>query len=265
MNCWIEAHNANIGGPHANLSCNWHSVLRTSHVHQPHLGEPAERWITHRQNDAVGKLDAGCLWGQFQSRLSMTILSCCPVLWAADAIQIASELLPDILVMDLNMPGNAFQAITQISSKQGSTKVVAFTASPGIEHAVMALEAGASGYILKGGTIEELVAGLRAVHEGETYLPQGFATKVIVALRNDSIRKIAAQAIRLSVREDQIVRLLLKGHTNKQIAKVLSISDKTVKHYMTILMQKLNARNRLEVVIQAQKMDADGREIPTLQ
>ena len=184
---------------------------------------------------------------------------------AADAIQIASEFLPDILVMDLNMPGNAFQAITQITSKQGSTKVVAFTASPGIEHAVMALEAGASGYILKGGTIEELVAGLRAVHEGETYLPQGFATKVIVALRNNSIRKMAAQAIRLSVREDQIVRLLLKGHTNKQIAKVLSISDKTVKHYMTILMQKLNARNRLEVVIQAQKMHADGREIPTLQ
>ena len=183
---------------------------------------------------------------------------------AADAIQIASEFLPDILVMDLNMPGNAFQAITQITSKQGSTKVVAFTASPGIEHAVMALEAGASGYILKGGTIEELVAGLRAVHEGETYLPQGFATKVIVALRNNSIRKMAAQAIRLSVREDQIIRLLLKGHTNKQIAKVLSISDKTVKHYMTILMQKLNARNRLEVVIQAQKMHA-GREIPTLQ
>ena len=88
---------------------------------------------------------------------------------------------------------------------------------------------------------------------------------MIVALRNASVRKLAAQAIRLSVREDQIVRLLLKGRTNKEIAAVLSISEKTVKHYMTILMQKLHARNRLEVVIQAQKMEADGKAIRNLQ
>ena len=58
------------------------------------------------------------------------------------------------------------------------------------------------------------------------------------------------------MREDQIVKLLLKGRTNKEIAAVLSISEKTVKHYMTILMQKLQARNRLEVVIQAQRLEA---------
>ena len=176
---------------------------------------------------------------------------------AADAIQITSQKSPDILVMDLNMPGNAFDAIAQISSKYGSTKVVAFTASANVEHAVMALDAGASGYILKGSSIEELVQGLTAVHGGETYLTQGFATKVILALRNASVRKMAAQAIRFSVREGQIIRLLLLGRTNKQIAAVLSISEKTVKHYMTILMQKLHARNRLEVVIQAQKMEAE--------
>ena len=176
---------------------------------------------------------------------------------AADAIQITSQKSPDILVMDLNMPGNAFDAIAQISAKYGSTKVVAFTASMNVEHAVMALDAGASGYILKGSSIEELVQGLTAVHGGETYLTQGFATKVILALRNASVRKMATQAIRFSVREGQIIRLLLLGQTNKQIAAVLSISEKTVKHYMTILMQKLHARNRLEVVIQAQKMEAE--------
>ncbi|MET0942666.1 MAG: response regulator transcription factor [Mesorhizobium sp.] len=183
----------------------------------------------------------------------------------ADAIHITMQKSPDILVIDLNMPGNAFDAIAQISANYGNTKVVAFTASSGIEHAVMALDAGASGYILKGSSVDELVQGLRAVHSGETYVTQGFATKVIVALRNASVRKLAAQAIRLSVREDQIVRLLLKGRTNKEIAAVLSISEKTVKHYMTILMQKLHARNRLEVVIQAQKMEADGKAIRNLQ
>ena len=178
---------------------------------------------------------------------------------AADAIQIASQLSPDILVMDLSMPGNAFQAIEHITSKPESPKVVAFTASSGIEHAVMALDAGARGYILKGSAIEELVQGLRAVHGGETYLTPGFATTVIAALRNASVRKMAAQSIRMSVREGQIIRLLLLGRTNKQIATALSLSEKTIKHYMTVLMQKVNARNRLELVIQAQKMEVDAQ------
>ena len=175
---------------------------------------------------------------------------------AADAVEISSRFSPNILIMDLTMPGNAFSAISEINGKQKNTKIVAFTASAGIEHAVMALDAGASGYILKGSTAEELVNGVRTVHMGETYITQGFATKVVLALRNASVRKLAADAIKLSVREEQIVRLLLHGRTNKEIALSLSISEQTVKHYMSILMQKLHARNRLEVVIAAQKMEA---------
>ena len=64
----------------------------------------------------------------------------------------------------------------------------------------------------------------------------------------------AAEAVKFSMREDQIVRLLLRGKTNKEIAIALNISEKTVKNYMTVLMQKLNARNRLEVVIAAQSL-----------
>jgi DNA-binding CsgD family transcriptional regulator len=73
-------------------------------------------------------------------------------------------------------------------------------------------------------------------------------------LRNASLRKLAAEAVRFSIREDQIVRLLLRGKTNREIAVSLKISEKTVKNYMTILMQKLSVRNRLEVVIAAQKL-----------
>ena len=175
---------------------------------------------------------------------------------AADAVEISSRFSPNILLMDLTMPGNAFSAISEINGKHKDTKIVAFTASAGIEHAVMALDAGASGYILKGSTAEELVNGVRTVHMGETYITQGFATKVVLALRNASVRKLAADAIKLSVREEQIVRLLLHGRTNKEIALSLNISEQTVKHYMSILMQKMHARNRLEVVIAAQKMEA---------
>lgn len=178
---------------------------------------------------------------------------------ADEAVEIVAQHVPDILILDLSLPGNAFDAIASIASKTDGTKVVAFTASTGIEYAVRALEAGASGYMLKGSTADEVMRGIRAVWGGEVYITQGFASKVISALRNASLRKIAAQAIKLSIREDQIIRLLLRGRTNKEIAIALGISEKTVKHYMTVLMQKLQARNRLEVVIAAQKLEADAR------
>ena len=95
---------------------------------------------------------------------------------------------------------------------------------------------------------------------GETFITPSFATKVIVALRDASLRKLAARAIKLSIREDQIVKLLLRGRTNKEIANQLNISEKTVKHYMTLLMQKLNVRNRLEVIIAAQKLGEEYRD-----
>ena len=86
---------------------------------------------------------------------------------------------------------------------------------------------------------------------------------MIAALRNASLRRVAAEAVKFSIREDQIVRLLLRGNTNKEIAIALKISEKTVKNYMTILMQKLHARNRLEVVIAAQALterELDGSD-----
>lgn len=174
-----------------------------------------------------------------------------------DALSIAENHRPEILVVDLNMPGDMFKAIATISQCWSETRIVAFTAATAIDHAVRALDAGASGYVLKGSSADELLTAIRSVKGGDTFITQGFAGKVIAALRNASLRKAAAQAIKLSIREEQIVRLLLRGRTNREIADQLRISEKTVKHYMTVLMQKLNVRNRLEVVIAAQKLGAD--------
>lgn len=171
----------------------------------------------------------------------------------SDAI-IVMKSHPDVLLLDLNMPGDAFDAIVTIRRISPETRVVAFTASAAIDHAVKALEAGATGYVLKGATDEELTQAIDAVVAGETFITPSFATKVISALRNVTTHKATDRPVKLTIREDQIVRLLLLGRTNKEIAQRLQISEKTVKHYMTVLMQKLQARNRVEVVLAAQEL-----------
>jgi DNA-binding NarL/FixJ family response regulator len=167
---------------------------------------------------------------------------------ARDIIDISSRFHPDVIIVELSMAGDVYEAIATSIKVSPNTKIVAFTAATGVDSAIRALDAGANGYVLKGSSAQELIQAVEAVRLGETYITQSF----IAALRNASVRRVAAEAVRFSIREDQIVRLLLRGKTNKEIATALMISEKTVKNYMTILMQKLNARNRLEVVIAAQ-------------
>jgi DNA-binding NarL/FixJ family response regulator len=178
-----------------------------------------------------------------------------------DIIDIAARLHPDVIIVDLSLPGDVYAAIAASIKISPNTKIVAFTAATGVDWAIRALDAGASGYVLKASSAHELIQAVESVCHGETYITRSFASQVIAGLRNASLRRVAAEAVRFSIREDQIVRLLLRGLTNKGIAASLKISEKTVKNYMTLLMQKLNARNRLEVVIAAQKMnerDLDG-------
>lgn len=173
---------------------------------------------------------------------------------ARDIIDISSRLHPDVIIVDLSMAGDVFTAIATSIKLSPNTKVVAFTAATGVDSAIRALDAGANGYVLKGSNAQELIQAVESVRQGETYITQNFASQVIAALRNAPLRRVAAEVVQFSIREDQIVRLLLRGRTNKEIAISLKISEKTVRNYMTILMQKLNARNRLEVVIAAQAM-----------
>jgi len=181
-----------------------------------------------------------------------------------DAIRLASEYPSAVMMMDLSVPGDTLGAVREISSKLSGIRVLVFTASGGVEHAVKALEAGARGYISKSSMMDEVAAGAKAVASGETYVSQDFGVGVITALRNASVRKIAAQALKLSAREDQIVALLVQGKTNKEIASHLRIAERTVKGYMTELMHKLKARNRVEAVIAAQNLtwSADTTLLP---
>ncbi len=180
--------------------------------------------------------------------------SCC-----AEALGIALEYKPNVLLIDLNMPGDAFECIAQIRKASPETKVVAFTASSGINHAIDALQAGANGYVLKGSPLGSLMEAIDAVMSGDTYISKGFATKVIAALANPK-----ASGIKLSVREEQIVALLLESRTNREIANQMKLSEKTIKNYMTLLMQKLRVRNRVGLVMAAKSLPiagARGRDV----
>ncbi|UIJ73386.1 response regulator transcription factor [Aurantimonas sp. HBX-1] len=176
---------------------------------------------------------------------------------AADAVSIATQLAPDVLITDLLISGDALDAIARIRRKSQSMIVIAFTASDRVDHAVNALEAGANGYVLKGSTADELKGAIVGAKRGETFVTPTVASKMIGALRKHPTRGIGDP--QLSAREDQIVRLLLKGYSNKAIGAQLAITEKTVKHYMTLLIQKLNAANRLEVVLAVQKFADYGR------
>ena len=155
----------------------------------------------------------------------------------ADAKEILREHKPDILITEITQPGDAFGTLRDMPALSRRTKIVVCTARTDVDGAVRALDAGS---------------------RGETFINQGFAAKIIGSMRESAMLKAAAEKEKLTLREQQIVQHLLQWHTNREIAQNLAISEKTVKHYMTIIMQKLHARNRLEVVIAAQGLPGQG-------
>ena len=171
-----------------------------------------------------------------------------------DARAIAERFRPDLMILGLSPSDDALQTISEIKAEFPSIKILMFTADLGVDHAVSALEAGAQGYVSKSCQMDELVHAAGAAITGETYISRNFASRVLIALRSASARKVTVEALKLSAREDQIVCLLLDGKTNREMSLNLGITERTVKHYMTILMQKLNARNRVEAVIAAQNL-----------
>ena len=185
---------------------------------------------------------------------------------AGDAVDMADRLAPDLIVLDLNMPGKILDAMRTISVRSPRTRMLVFTAVTNVDLAASALEAGAQGYVLKGSGVDELFDAIHAVNAGETFISPGFASKLVAGIRTSNMRRTKTEALRLNSREEQIMRLLLRGATNREIAQALAISDKTVKHYMTTLMQRLNVRNRIEVVLAAQEMGlgTPGQERPLL-
>lgn len=183
---------------------------------------------------------------------------------ADDAIRLAQEFLPDLILVDITMPGGGLHATQVIATTCPATKIVMLTASEDEDDLMAALKAGARAYILKGVPARELIGILRAVAAGDVYVPPTLATSLLMELSTTrhSSQAPANPIDELTEREQQILEGVAAGKSNKEIGQQLYLSEKTVKHYMTNILQKLQVRNRVEAALLAQKSGRRGAKIP---
>ncbi|MBI3979380.1 MAG: response regulator transcription factor [Chloroflexi bacterium] len=175
---------------------------------------------------------------------------------AADAIRLARDLLPDLVLLDITIPGGGLNAAQAIAAACPVTKIVMLTISEEEDDVLAALKAGARAYILKGVSGRELVGILRSVHAGEVYVNPTLAASLLLemtgAMREP--RLSTGPLDELSERERQILELVAAGQSNKEIGHQLHLTEKTVKHYMTNILQKLHVRNRVEAALLARRV-----------
>ena len=168
----------------------------------------------------------------------------------ADAIALAQNQRPDVILLDISMPGGGIEAAAQISKSCPSVRCIMLTVSEQEEDVAAALHAGARGYILKGTSGPELIRIVQSIHQGESYVTPGLAARLLTQPPQLAAPKLEKSGTSdLTSREEQVLDHVSRGLTNKEIASSLSLSEKTVKHYMTNIMQKLNVRNRVEAVL----------------
>jgi len=151
----------------------------------------------------------------------------------------AAKQAADVYILDLRMPdGDGIQTIKALIERDPAAKVMVLTTYDNEEDIFRALEAGARGYLLKDTTREEIIAAVRQIHGGERYLPQAVAARLADRLIRPS----------LTPRELDVLRLVCRGRTNKEMASAMFISEETVKTHMKSLFQKLDVHDRAEAV-----------------
>lgn len=176
---------------------------------------------------------------------------------ATEALAIVRRETPDVLLLDLSMPGGGGLAVlTALQSLPQPPQVAVLTASEEDEDVMAALRLGARGYILKGVGAEDLVELVRDIAAGRSYVSPGLAGRLLVAMR----KPVAAAARTpdgplsdLSKREEDILKLVAQGKSNREVGLALDLQEKTVKHYMTSILQKLQVRNRVEAAMLARE------------
>lgn len=172
-----------------------------------------------------------------------------------DAVRLASDLLPDILLLDIGIPGGGIASAQAVAGLCPATKIVMLTASENEENLMAALRAGARAYILKGVSGRELARIVHEVAAGDVYITPALAHSLLFEM-GGARRGTSPQAdtlVQLTEREHQILELVATGSSNKEIGQALFLSEKTVKHYMTNILQKLQVRNRVEAALLAQR------------
>ncbi|NKM22457.1 response regulator [Rhizobium laguerreae] len=160
---------------------------------------------------------------------------------ADDAATLAASHRPDVLLLDVSMPGGGIEAISEIVVGSPQTKVLMLTASEDVDPLIVSLRRGAAGYVVKGIGSRGLVEAIRTVVGGSRYISPSMRAKLE--------RTLLDRPASLTPRETEVMELVAEGLTNKHIARRLDLQEKTIKHHMTEILLKLGASNRTEAAI----------------
>jgi two-component system, NarL family, nitrate/nitrite response regulator NarL len=173
---------------------------------------------------------------------------------ADDAFRLARDFLPDIIFLDISMPGGGLNAAREIIENYPVVKIIILTGSEGESHVMTALKTGARAYVLKGVAARELVNILHMVQSGEIYVTPTLAANLLTEMTAGSRYESSESNFeKLTEREQEILELIAAGTSNKEIGLKLHLTEKTVKHYVTNIFQKLQVHNRVQAAIMALK------------
>ncbi|MBU1587229.1 MAG: response regulator transcription factor [Actinobacteria bacterium] len=169
-----------------------------------------------------------------------------------EAVRLAAEHAPDVVLMDLRMPGlDGDEATARILAATPNVRVVILTTYESDASILTAIEAGASGYLLKAAPQEEILAGVRSVARGEVALAPSIAAMLV--------QRVARPAVTLSPRETEVLALVAQGSSNPSIAAALFVSEATVKTHLLHVFEKLGVNDRTRAVTRAMELGLLGR------
>lgn len=181
-----------------------------------------------------------------------------------EAIARAVELRPDVVVMDINMPGmSGIEATRELLERSPATAVIMLTVTADDDAVLDAVLAGASGYLLKEATLPEIVRGIRAAAAGESLIAPAVAGRLLARLRRHGPPDApAAAAPELSPRELNVLGLVVAGCDNSEIGRRLHLSASTIKHHVSSTLEKLGVDNRIQAAVLAVRLGLVDEQDP---
>ena len=192
------------------------------------------------------------LRGMFESAPGFTVIA--EAANGVEAVDLAAELDPDVVLMDLRMPGGSgLDAITELTRRGIRAKVLVLTTWDTDTDTLPAIEAGATGYLLKDAPQDELFNAVRQAAAGRTVLSPAVASRLVSAVRSPAPSPLAA-------RERQVLELVAKGTSNRDIARELFISEATVKTHLSHVFTKLGVADRAAAVAKGYEQGILGRD-----